>query len=72
VRDQGYRFREIAVGARNFEVYADLFESVFPRYGVPVFVTAMNDILQKPILTLVSAALETAAGGTPMTMCSDI
>lgn len=63
VQDGGYRFREIAVAARGFEAYGDLVESVFQRYGIPVFVTAMTDILQKPVLALVSSALEIAAGG---------
>ena len=62
-REKEYRFREIAVAARGFDAYADLIESIFPQYGVPVFITAMRDILQKPVLALVSAALKTTAGG---------
>ena len=49
--------------ARNHEAYRDLVESIFPRYGVPVFSSAMSDILDKPVLALVTAALETVAGG---------
>jgi len=63
VRENGYRFREIAVSARDFSAYGDLIESTFQRYGIPVFVTSMSDILQKPVLALVSAALETTARG---------
>lgn len=62
VREKGYRFREIAVAARGFDPYADLIDSVFRRYGVPTFITAMHDILQKPVLTLVAAALDTVTG----------
>lgn len=61
-RGQGYRFREIGVAARSFEGYRDLVESVFQRYGIPVFTSAMTDILQKPVLAVVSAALDTVAG----------
>ena len=63
VREEGIRFREIGVVARNYEAYRDLVESIFPRYGVPVFSSAMSDILDKPVLALVTAALETVAGG---------
>lgn len=62
VREEGYRFRDIAVCARDFSAYSDLVESVFGRYGVPVFLSTVTDILQKPILALVTAALDTVAG----------
>lgn len=63
VREEGYRFREIGVAARSYGAYRDLVESVFGRYGVPVFSSAMTDILEKPVLALVTAALEAVAGG---------
>ncbi|MEA4933514.1 MAG: PD-(D/E)XK nuclease family protein, partial [Lawsonibacter sp.] len=63
VREEGLRFRDIGVVARNYGEYQDLIESVFPRYGVPVFSSAMTDILEKPVLALVTAALDTVAGG---------
>ncbi len=63
VREEGLRFRDIEVAARNYGEYRDLVESVFPRYGVPVFSSAMTDILEKPVLALVTAALDTVAGG---------
>jgi len=63
VREEGFRFRDIGVVARNYGAYRDLVESVFPRYGIPVFSSAMTDILEKPVLALVTAALDTVAGG---------
>ena len=51
------------MAARSYETYRDLVESVFGRYGVPVFSSAMTDILEKPVLALVTAALDTTAGG---------
>ena len=62
-REEGLRFREIGVVARDYGAYRDLVESVFPRYGVPVFSSVMSDILEKPVLALVTAALDTVAGG---------
>lgn len=58
VREGGYSFRDIGVVARNFEAYGDLIESVFSRYGVPVFCSGMHDILEKPVLSLVVGALD--------------
>lgn len=62
VRENGLRYRDIGVVARDYSVYRDYVESVFPRYEVPVFSSAMVDILDKPVLALVTAALETVAG----------
>lgn len=63
VREEGYRFRDISVALADPEGYGELVETVFPRYGIPVFHTRMADVLSKPVLTLVTAALDTAAGG---------
>lgn len=63
VRSEGLRFRDIGVVARGYERYDALVESVFDRYGVPVFRSVMSDILQKPVLTLVTAALDAVSGG---------
>ena len=49
--------------ARSYRTYQDLVESVFARYGVPVFSSSMSEILDKPILALVTGALDTVAGG---------
>lgn len=58
-----YRFRDIGVAARTYGAYRDLIESVFPQYEVPVFSAAMSDILEKPVLTLVTSALDAVSGG---------
>ena len=63
VRREGLRFRDIGVVARSYSTYQDLVESVFARYGVPVFSSSMSEILDKPILALVTGALDTVAGG---------
>jgi len=62
VREEGFRFRDIAVTARSMDGYGELLETVFPRYGIPIFLSGMTDVLQKPVFALVTAALETAAG----------
>lgn len=65
VREEGYRFRDIAVCARDFSIYEALAQSVFGQYGVPLFLSAMEDVLQKPVLALVTAALGAAANDYP-------
>lgn len=62
VREEGYRYRDLAVTARSMEVYGSLITLIFPRYGLPVFLGGMDDVLQKPILTLVTGALDAVAG----------
>ncbi len=62
-REDGLRYRDIGVVARDYESYRHLVESVFPRYEVPVFSSAMTDILERPVLSLVTAALEIITGG---------
>ncbi len=62
-REHGLRWRDMALSARSWERYDALVDTVFARYGIPVFRSAMSDILQKPVLTLVTAALDTVSGG---------
>ena len=62
VREEGLRFREIAVTARGFERYSALADEVFGRYGIPVFLDNMTDILQKPVFAVVTGALDVVAG----------
>ncbi len=62
-REEGYRFRDVAVTARSFEVYAGLVDSIFPRFGIPVFLSRTQDILEKPVLALITGALDAIAGG---------
>lgn len=63
VRREGLRFRDIGVVARSYRTIRIWMESVFARYGVPVFSSSMSEILDKPILALVTGALDTVAGG---------
>ncbi len=62
-REENYRFRDIAVCSRSMEGYGSLIETVFARYGIPVFLSGMSDILEKPILAFITSALTAVAGG---------
>lgn len=58
-RKQGYRYRDIAVVARDWEEYAATAENTFEKYGIPYMTAEKSDILEKPVMTLITAALDT-------------
>ena len=63
VRSGKYRFRDIAVTARNLPDYEGVIENVFERYGVPVYLSRRSDVLEKPVLSLIAGALDAVVGG---------
>lgn len=64
-REEGVRCRDVVVCARSMDTYGELVEGVFRQYGIGVFRSAMEDVLQKPVLALVTAALAAAAEDYP-------
>lgn len=63
VRSGECRFRDIAVAARNLDEYAAVMESVFERFGIPVYLSRRSDVLEKPVLSLLAGALDAVTGG---------
>lgn len=59
------RCRDIVVCPRRLEGYGELVESVFAQYGIPVYLSAMEDVLRHPVLALVTSALAAAAQDYP-------
>ncbi len=57
------RYRDIALSARTMDRYWEHIEGVFAQYDIPLFQSEKTDILQKPIFTLITAALDTVTGG---------
>ena len=53
------RYRDIALSARTMDRYWEHIEGVFAQYDIPLFQSEKTDILQKPMFTLITAALET-------------
>ena len=62
-REEGWRFRDVAVTARTLDGYEELLDSVFGQYGIPLFLARTQDILEKPVLALITGALEAIEGG---------
>lgn len=63
VRDNGLRFRDIAVVADSFDDYARPLIAVFENYGIPLFLSAGTDIVEKPALLAVTSAVSAVTGG---------
>ena len=58
-----YRCREITVAARNMEDYEAVIETVFERYQIPAYLSRRSDILEKPVLSLLTGVLAAVGGG---------
>ncbi|HEY3316144.1 MAG TPA: helicase-exonuclease AddAB subunit AddB [Bacillota bacterium] len=59
-RDEGYRFRDVAVLVRDIEPYHALVSTVFADYGIPHFVDSRRSAAHHPLVELVRSTLETA------------
>jgi ATP-dependent helicase/nuclease subunit B len=59
-----YRYREIAILARDLEVYRPLVPEIFARYVIPVFLDQRRDATAHPRTRLCLAALRAAQGWT--------
>ena len=57
------RYRDITVAARNMADYEGTIETVFERYGIPVYLSRRSDILEKPALALLTGVLEAIGNG---------
>lgn len=63
VRDEGYRWRDIAVRVRNLEDYGDLLKMVLEDYGIPYFMDQKRGVLHHPLAEFVRSALEVVVKG---------
>lgn len=57
VRDQKYRYRDIAVITKNTEEYASLCKSIFSKYHIPVFIDEKKDLSQSVLVRYLLAIL---------------
>ncbi|WP_246938671.1 helicase-exonuclease AddAB subunit AddB [Bacillus pinisoli] len=61
VREEQYRFRDMAVILRNTSVYHDLLETVFEEYGIPLFIDQKRSMLHHPLIELIRSVLDVIA-----------
>ncbi len=59
-REEGYRYRDIAVITGNLSSYDNYIKKIFPMYGVPAFLDETRHILLNPCLEFVRGALNMA------------
>lgn len=57
-REEGYRWRDMAVLLREIGTYADEIDAVFSEYGIPHFIDQKRTLLHHPLVELVRSALE--------------
>ena len=62
VREDGCRWRDIAVAVRGFEDYRGILENTFRRYEIPVFVTQKAPLAEKPLPRWMEAAYDIVLG----------
>ncbi|MEG2039394.1 MAG: 3'-5' exonuclease, partial [Oscillospiraceae bacterium] len=58
VREDGMRYKDIAVIARNLARFGTAVEDIFERYGIPVFADKRDDLLAVPLVRGILAALD--------------
>ncbi|MCM3718661.1 helicase-exonuclease AddAB subunit AddB [Fictibacillus phosphorivorans] len=58
VRDEGYRYRDIAITVRNASSYQPLIETIFSDYGIPVFLDQKKSMLHHPLIELIRSSLD--------------
>jgi len=63
VREDGSRWRDMAVFARKLDDYADLLEAVLNDYGIPHFLDGKAGVSHHPFVEFVRSALECVTGG---------
>ncbi|MBM6617140.1 helicase-exonuclease AddAB subunit AddB [Bacillus suaedaesalsae] len=63
VREQNYRYRDMAIILRNTSLYHDLLETVFTEYEIPVFIDQKRSMLHHPLIEFIRSALEIVSSG---------
>ena len=58
VRDEGYRYNEIAVITKNINTYSSQLRAIFNQYNIPVFIDEKRELNQNAVIQYVLALLE--------------
>lgn len=58
VKEEGYRFKDIAVMARNIGDYDDLLQTSFRDHGIPLFTDQTKKMEHHPVLEFLRSVLE--------------
>ena len=63
VREDHFRWRDIAVAVRGFSDYAAVLESTFEEYGIPLFTAGKNATAMRPLFVFLSCAFSIVLNG---------
>ena len=58
VREENYRYEDIAVICNDIESYSSLFNAIFSEYDIPVFIDEKKDVTQNNIIKYVLSIFE--------------
>lgn len=58
VRDEGYRYNDIAIVCRNVDNYEKITSVIFNEYNIPYFIDKKREILSNPLVILIISTLE--------------
>ena len=58
VRDNNYRYKDIAIITKNIETYSSLARAIFNKYEIPIFIDENRDLNQNIVIQYVLSILE--------------
>ncbi len=58
IREENYRYRDMAIFVRETEEYNDLINTMFADYGIPVFVDEKRTMLNHPLIEFVRSLFD--------------
>ncbi|MFC7063557.1 helicase-exonuclease AddAB subunit AddB [Halobacillus seohaensis] len=62
VREEGYRYKDIAILIREPDIYHSLIDTLFNDYGIPVFIDEKPTMLNHPMVELIRSGLDVIEG----------
>jgi ATP-dependent helicase/nuclease subunit B len=63
VRDEGYRWKDIAVICNDLDSYGGLVKRIFREYEIPFFMDQKKDVMDNPIIEFILASLQSVERG---------
>ncbi len=58
LREEGLRYKDIAVTARSIELYEKVIKIVFPKYNIPYFIDSKKNIEDHPLIRFILTLLD--------------
>ena len=65
VRQNGLRYRDIAVIASDLDSYENYIKTCFEDYSIPVFIDKRRPLNQHPVIELICSAMNAATNDFP-------